>query len=49
MEELKQKSDLEKLEDSLKPKTAKTITREEFEELKKIVKEIIIKLQTRNF
>uniref|UniRef100_A0A6H1ZR43 Uncharacterized protein n=1 Tax=viral metagenome TaxID=1070528 RepID=A0A6H1ZR43_9ZZZZ len=43
------KSDLEKLEDSLKPKTDKDITREEFEELKRIVKEIIIKLQTRNF
>lgn len=46
---LQTKSDLEKIEESLKEKIDKTITREEFEELKSIVKQIIIKLQTRNF
>ena len=49
MEEIKTKSDLEKIEDSVIEKTDKEITRVEFEELKKIVKEIIIKLQIRNF
>jgi len=43
------KSDLQLMKDKLKTKTAVKVTRKEFEEIKQILKEIILKLKTRNF
>lgn len=42
-------SDFDIIQDKLEEKTSKTVSREEFEELKKVVYDLIEKIKTRNF
>lgn len=42
-------SDFDIIQDKLEEKTSKTVSRDEFEELKKVVYDLIEKIKTRNF
>jgi len=42
-------SDFDIIQDKLEEKTSKTVSRDEFEELKKVVYDLIEKIKSRNF
>ena len=42
-------SDFDIIQDKLEEKTSKTVSRDEFEELKKVIYDLIEKIKSRNF